>query len=339
MAEPVRTALVGYGFAGQTFHAPLIRATPGLRLTHIVSRSAGAQPDDVKIVPDLEAVLNEPSVELIVIATPNDLHAPQGLAALKAGKHVVIDKPFALNLAETQALIEASKTHNRLAVPFHNRHWDSDFLCAKSVLDQGLIGQPYRYTTRLDRFRPHVRDRWREGDGPGSGLWYDLGPHLLYMTLSLFGDPDWVSADIATQRPGAKADDAFIVTLGRGSLRMILEASLMAVNPGPRFEIHGDRGSFIKHGIDTQEDALKAGHLPKSPGFGADPSPGQIVYADGTREIVPAPDGRYITFYEDMAEAIRNNASPPVKAEEALKVIDLIEAGQLSAREGRRLQL
>ncbi|UDF05645.1 oxidoreductase [Asticcacaulis sp. AND118] len=344
MSEPVKTALTGYGYAGKTFHAPLIRAARGLALSTVVS----SRPDEVHVdipgvrVLDFESALADPAIELVVIATPNDLHAPQAIEALKAGKHVVIDKPFAITTAEAETVLAAAKTANRLATVFHNRRWDGDFLTAKSLIDSGKLGEVSLFISRFDRFRPYLRNRWREQSLPGSGLWYDLGAHLVDQALCLFGSPDVVALDLAQQREGSVVDDYFHATLFYGPHRVRLQASTLTPAPGPRFEVHGRRGSWVKYGLDTQEDDLKAGKHVGGEGWGLDRDGLFTPVAD----IDPLPPvaqptlpGRYEAFYEGMAAAIRGNGPLPVAPQEALNVMRLLDLARESAETGHVIRL
>ena len=338
----VRTAVVGYGFAGKTIHVPLISAAEGLELSAVVS----SRPDDVhRDLPDipmaatLPALLDSTDVDLVVIATPNTSHAPLAHIALDAGKHVVIDKPFALDVAEASDLIRhAEQARRRLSV-FHCRRWDSGYLGLQQATQ--WLGDLYHLTFRNDRWRPVVRDRWRETPGPGSGIWYDLGAHVIDQTLHLVGWPDWIEADIACQRPGAGADDYFHVTLGYGALRVVLHSSMMTAVPGPSIEAHGSGGSFVKVGLDTQEPMLRAGKRPGCPGWGVDPVPATAVRIvdglPGDVARIDVPVGDYLKYYEGIARAIAVDAPNPVPAEDALRVMRILELGLKSAVGGRRL--
>ncbi len=340
MPENIKTALVGYGYAGKTIHAPLIRAARGLSLTTIVS----SRPGDVKadlpgldVAPDLAAALSRADIELMVIATPNDLHAPQAHAALDAGKHVVIDKPFALSFAEGQALADHARRVGKTLSVFHCRRWDSNFLTFKA--QRPRLGELYQFILRFDRWRPEVGDRWRERAGPGSGVWFDLGSHLLDQALCLFGCPEWIEADIAVQRPAAQTVDYFHVTLGYGPLRVILHSSMMTLHPGPALEAQGSQAAFVAYGMDTQEAMLKARLTPGTAGFGAGSRAPTLFMAQGgePEDASPIP-GCYLAYYEALAKALGEGAPSPVTAEEALEVMRLLELGLASAREGRRLQ-
>lgn len=335
----IGTALIGYGYAGKTIHAPFIRAARGLALTAVVS----SRPTDVTAdlpgqrVCSFDDILSDPAIQLVVIATPNDLHAPQAHAALEAGKHVVIDKPFCLSVTEGEDLIaHAARVDRRLSV-FHCRRWDSNFLTFQQIRNR--LGDVYQMVLRYDRWRPVVRDRWRERAGPGSGVWYDLGAHLVDQALSLFGWPDAITADIAPQRPGAQTDDFFHVTLFYGALRVILHSSMLTLVSGPALEVQGSAGAFVKYGMDTQEEMLKSGRTPGDAGWGVDDHFGTLTDISGNSESIISVPGNYLAYYEAVAAGIADGTPNPVPAEDALKVMKILEAGFLSAHEGRTVSL
>ncbi|MBC7541100.1 MAG: oxidoreductase [Candidatus Sericytochromatia bacterium] len=274
---PIRVGLVGYGFAGKTFHAPVIAAVPGLRLAAVASRQweqLSADLPDVAVVADPLALVTGADVDLVVIASPNETHLPLALAALRAGRHVVVDKPFTVTLAQARELAEAARAEGRILSVFQNRRWDSDFLGARQIVAAGRLGEIVHYESHFDRFRPDVRARWREQSGPGTGVWFDLGPHLVDQALCLFGLPKTVSARLARQRDGAQTDDWAHVVLDYGRLQVILHGSMLTAGNGPRFILHGTRGSWLKHGSDVQEDQLLAGMRPGDAGWGHDPVAG-----------------------------------------------------------------
>lgn len=334
----LNTALIGFGYAGQTFHAPLIAAAPGLRLAAIVSgnpdRVQALRPD-VPVLATPEAAFADPSVDLVVIATPNDTHADLAHRALAAGKHVVVDKPFTVDLSDARDLQVLAQDANRLLSIFHNRRWDADFLALRSLIDDRVLGRITQFESHFDRFRPVMRDRWRERAGPGAGIWYDLGPHLIDQALCLFGMPQSIQADIASQRPGNGAPDYFHAVLRYADAkRVMLHGSMLTPDNGLRFAVHGDGGSFIKHGLDSQEDALKAGMTPGCDGWGVDPSPGRLTrIVDDHVEVTDhkGPAGDYRHYFTAIHTAISQGAANPVPPEQALCVMELIEAGVQSA--------
>jgi scyllo-inositol 2-dehydrogenase (NADP+) len=274
VVQDLNIGLIGYGFAGATFHAPLIGAVPGLALSHIASSrpevAQRAHPR-ARIHADPQALIDTPEVDVVVIASPNDTHHPLARRALLAGRHVVVDKPFTLTVAEAEDLRTLAASQGRLLSVFHNRRWDNDFLTVRQQVESGALGEINTFVSTLDRFRPEVRMRWREdGTVPGAGTLFDLGPHLIDQALLLFGQPLSVMADVGLQRVGASAPDYFHLVLRyAGSLRVILHAGSVVRQPGPRFAVHGRYGSFVKHGFDPQEDALRAGRAPTGEPGGA----------------------------------------------------------------------
>ncbi|TDR77765.1 oxidoreductase [Paludibacterium purpuratum] len=342
---PLNVALSGYGYAGKTFHAPLIDATPGLALHTIVSRRADAvlaERPDCRVVPDLAQALADPSIDLVVIASPNELHFPQARDALLAGKHVVVDKPFTTKLDEALRLNAlASETRQVLSV-FHNRRWDSDFLALSALLADGALGRISRFESRFDRYRPQTRQRWREEDRPGAGLWYDLGAHLVDQVLHLFGLPQAVHGTLLRQREGAQVDDFFDVRLRYADFVADLQASCLAPGGSPRLTVHGSKASYVKHGLDTQEGALKQGIAPDSPGFGADAQPAVLWLANGDTPQAVYPvtaSGQYVAYYAAVRDAVLGKGPNPVTALEAARVIQVIEAVAQSHRESREIAL
>jgi predicted dehydrogenase len=343
MSEPIRVGLVGYGFAGKTFHAPLIAAVPGLELAAVASSDPGKVRADwpaLEVEPTPEALIARPDLQLVVVATPNDSHYPLASQALAAGKHVVVDKPFTVTLAEARALRAEAAAAGRLLAIFHNRRWDADFLTARRLVAAGTLGTIVHVESHFDRYRPEVRARWRERAGPGSGVWYDLGAHLIDQALQLFGPPEALWADIAAQRPGAVTDDYFHAQLRYGPLRVILHAGMLVAAEGPRLVIHGTGGSYVKHGLDPQEDALKRGERPPRAEWGADPRPGLLTLRAGeaaeTRELASEP-GDYPAYYAAVRDAIRGDGPNPVPPEQAIAVMELIELGRRSSEERREI--
>jgi predicted dehydrogenase len=270
-AAPIRVALVGYGYAGKTLHAPLLGAVPGLELVVVGSRRADvvhADLPDVRVISDPFEAATTGVADLVVIATPNATHATLATAALEAGKHVVVDKPFVLTPGDARRLSALAVAKGRVLSVFHNRRWDSDFLGARAALAGGTLGDIVHFESHFDRFRPAVRDRARERPEPGGGILYDLGPHLIDQAVELFGLPEGVSAAAATQRTGARIDDWTDIVLDYGRLRVILHASMLVAGGAVRLALHGTKGSWIKRSGDVQEAQLKAWPSPGQCGVG-----------------------------------------------------------------------
>lgn len=343
MSHVLNVALVGYGFVGKVFHAPLIVATPGLSLHTVVSRdSAKVQADhpQVCVRERAEVAFSDDAVDLVVIAAPNAVHAPLALAALAQGKHVVVDKPFTLTVEEARAVLDAATRAGKVASVFQNRRWDADFLTLRGLIDAGALGRVAEFHSHFDRFRPLVQDRWRERDEPGGGLWYDLGPHLIDQAVQLFGLPQAITADIDRLRDGAQAPDYFHATLHYPRHRAILHASALVAGNGLRFAVHGTRGSYLKHGLDVQEDQLRAGVTPGAPGWGVDTRAGEVVRERDGRlvtEVATAQAGDYRQYYAGMRDAILHGTPPPVTPQQAIDVMRLIELGMRSSAERREL--
>ncbi|HEX8029311.1 MAG TPA: oxidoreductase [Vicinamibacterales bacterium] len=340
-SETIRVGLIGYGFAGKTFHAPLVRAIEGLSLVAVASSDAAkvhADLPDVTVYPYPDALIAAADIDMIIVATPNDTHAPFSRAALEAGKHVVVDKPFALDLVEARELVRTSERVGQNLWVFHNRRWDSDYLSVKSAIEAGAVGRVVHFESKIDRFRPEVRDRWRERAEAGAGLWFDLGPHLIDQALQLFGLPDSVIASTAKQRDGSLTDDWAHVILTYGERRVILQGAMLVAGGSARFVVHGTAGTLVKRHADQQEAQLLRGIVPGEPGWGEDADSVVVHLREATHSIA-ASVGDQREFYRLVREALLNGGDGPVRPVEALAVMAVIEAGAASARHGRAMPL
>jgi predicted dehydrogenase len=337
----IRVGLIGYGLAGKVFHAPLIADTPGLMLAAIAtSRREEALGDfpTVRVCSSDEA-LRAGDLDLIVVATPNDTHAPLARVALEGGKAVVIDKPFALSLDEARSLFDLAERKASFLSVFHNRRWDDDFLTLRQTIAQGVLGEIVTLESSFDRFRPVVADRWRERSGPGSGVWWDLGPHLVDQAIMLLGFPDAVTADLARQRPGAVVDDYFHVTLHYGARRAILKAGSVVAAPVSRFRVHGDAGSFATVGLDPQETRLRSRVYRQAPA--PEPERSAQLYLNRSEGVsaseIPLVAGDYSVYYRSVATALNSGGAPPVDRTAALSVVNILETAVASAAAGTTL--
>lgn len=352
----IGVGVIGFGLAGKVFHAPFISAVPGLRLRAVMERStddaAAAYPDAV-IYRSVERLLADPALDLVVVATPNETHYELARQALLAGKHVVIDKPFAATSAEASALIELAHERGRVLAPFHNRRWDGDFLTVKKLLAEGHLGRVATIESHFDRFRPVPRENtWKEAGNPANGMLFDLGPHLVDQAIALFGVPQTLYASVRTDRDGGAIEDAFDICLGYQdpggkSLRYWCRTSMLACANAPRFVVHGTRGSFVKYGLDPQEPALVAGAKVPRMGEGEWLQEPEELY--GTLTLAPVPSEPatlmasrvrtetcdYRGFYASVRDAIRGEHSLPVPAEEGFTVIRLLELARISSAEAR----
>ena len=338
--QHLKVGLVGFGYASATFHAPLIKATPGLHLAAVTSRAperVHAVFPDAQVFETADMMFAVVDIDLVVIATPNDTHFPLARQALAAGKHVVVDKPFVLNTAQAEELIALANRQSLCLSAFHNRRWDGDFLTLGRLVADGTLGRIVHVESHFDRYRPEVQARWRESGGAGGGLWYDLGPHLLDQVLQLFGKPSSIWLDMAQQRDNALTDDWFHAVLTYGSMRAILHASALTATPAPRFTVHGTQGSYVKHGLDMQETFLKTGAALEG-GWADDAGEGVLVLQTEQGLVErrhPTLPGAYLDYYAGMRDAILHGAPVPVSAESAHEVLALIEAGIASSGEGK----
>uniref|UniRef100_A0A3B0ML75 Putative oxidoreductase YdgJ n=1 Tax=Arsenophonus endosymbiont of Trialeurodes vaporariorum TaxID=235567 RepID=A0A3B0ML75_9GAMM len=272
----------------------------------------------------------QPEVSLIVIPTPNKTHFPLAKQALEAGKHVIVDKPFTLTVQEAVTLNQLAQIKGKLLSIYHNRRWDSGFLTVKSLLEKQILGELKYYESHFDRYRPDVRQRWRESKEAGSGLWYDLAPNMLDQVLQLFGQPKSIFADIAMIRPQAEAVDYFHVYLNYPTLKVVLHATTIAAAESPIYLLHGMEGSYVKYGLDPQEECLKAEQLPTAKDWGKDSHDENVTLSQNGELIVKPLEtkpGNYGHYYRAIRQAIINGAPNPVSAEEAILVMKLIEAG------------
>jgi scyllo-inositol 2-dehydrogenase (NADP+) len=351
----IDVVVVGFGLAGRVFHCPFVSAVPGLRLAGIVQRKgdeAGAAYPETTVMRSFEEALAS-SAKLIVVGTPNGTHFPLAKQALGAGKHVVIDKPFAGTSEEARELIELAAAKGVLVAPFHNRRWDGDFLTLKKVLASGELGRVVTVESHFDRFRPLQREgTWKESEGSVNGLLFDLGPHLVDQALALFGAPKALTASVRTDRDTTEIEDAFDITFHYDRLLMHCRSSMIAADAAPRYLVHGTHGSFRKMGVDPQEPALVSGlKVPRmgTPGVWLQEEP----TAWGTLTIAPNPAdpgnllkrdvktelGDYRGFYASVRDAILGIAPLAVSSEDGFRVVRLLELARVSSKEGRTVEV
>ena len=333
----IGVGLIGYGLGGQAFHAPYVEVTPGLKLRAIVSRAPAkvhAQRPFVHVLPTVEALLAESGIDLVIVSSPDALHAQHAMAALAAGKHVVVDKPFAVNLADAREVAKTANASHQLLTVFHNRRWDADFLTLRRLVEGGHLGRIVHFESHFDRWTPEPRTVWKEAREGGS--WLDLGPHLVDQALCLLGRPQSVSANFARMREAAPATDYFHVVLSYPGCKAILHSSKLARDHALRFAVHGTEGSWIKTGFDVQEQAVRNGKLPASPDWGHDPIEGRLTRASSDISTsVLNERGDYRIFWRSLVAAIRGEAPNPVPVNEALAVMEVLDAGLTSGRKGQ----
>jgi scyllo-inositol 2-dehydrogenase (NADP+) len=342
----MKTGFVGYGAAAQFMHLPFIVTNPAFQLHTILQRhgdSAKEKYPFVRIVRSLEEMLDDDELELVVITTPNDSHFDYAWRALEAGKHVVVEKPFTITSADALKLIKKAEEKNRVLSVYQNRRYVSDFLTIRQLLKENKLGDVFEFEAHYDRYRPEQRpNAWREENEPGSGILYDLGAHLIDQAFCLFGLPQFVTADIRIQRLHARTTDYFELWLDYGFTKVILKASMLVREPGPRYSIHGRIGSFIKYGEDPQEALLRMGVLPTAASWGLEAEDiygllhteinGKII-----KEKIPSLAGNYGGFYNDLYHTIRNGEPLKVRPEHGFNVIRLIELATESSEKKCRV--
>ena len=337
----IRVGVLGFGLAGEVFHSPTIRAVPGMELACILERSgskAKAKYPEVRVARTLDELLSDESIELCVVGTPHNTHFDYAKRCLRAGRNVVVDKPFTITLREAEVLIALANEKKRLLTVYQNRRWDGDFQTVEKLLKSGILGQMAEYEARFERFRPELRaGNWRERNEPGNGMLLELGPHLVDQALTLFGTPRAITAELFRQREGSQVDDAFDVCLEYPNLRASVRARIIAYSPSPHFVVHGTKGSFVKYGMDPQEELLKAGALPEGPGWGEDPEEmwGTLALQGQGEKKVRTEKGNYPGFYANVRDALLNGTAPAVTLQQAWLSMRALELAEQSSRERR----
>jgi len=343
----IEVGLVGFGLAGRAFHAPVIRAVPGLHLVAIVQRSgneAAEKYPDVRIVRSFDELLSMPEIRLVVIATPNETHYPFARQCLEAGRDVIVDKPFTTTLEEARLLARLAEKTGRFLTVYQNRRYDGDFQAIRQLVEAGTLGRIVRFETTYDRYRPQLKPgAWRETSRPGSGILFDIAPHLIDHAFVLFGLPEAVTADIRIERENAAADDAFDITLHYpNSMRAVLRSSILAVAPRPRFVLLGTQGSFVKQTFDPQEMNLRIGYVPADKPWGYEPEEnwGVLTIPKGDtleQRRIPSANCDYRDYYANVRDVILGSAAPAVTPEYALHVMRMLGLARESNEKRRTI--
>ena len=347
--KTISVALLAYGLSGRVFHGPLLFHHPGFHLKKIWVRSGRQHPEaqypDLEVVDELDAVLTDKDIELVVVNTPEHTHYAYAKAALLAGKNVVVEKAFTITVQEAEELIALAEAQGRLLTVFHNSRWHGDYRTISRVVQEGLLGVLVEYEAHFDRYRNYVQpDNWKEEVKPGTGSLYNLGPHLIDQTLTLFGWPEAVWADLRIQRPGGQVCDQFEVILFYPQLKATLKSAYLVREPGARYTLHGTEGSFVKYGADGQEAWLKAGKSPLDEDFGTEDERywGRIntqvagLHFSGTVETEKA---SYMGYYDNIYDAISNQQPLIVTPQQALQTMKIIEAAIQSDKENKKVTL
>ncbi len=345
--QKIRVGVVGFGISAKVFHLPFIKILPDhFELVSILQRrgdEAKAAYPNIRIARTIDEVINDDAIDLVVITTPNDTHFPYTKMALEAGKHVVLEKPFANTTTEAKALVEIASRSKTVLSVYQNRRYVSDFRTIKEILDQQLLGDIHEFEAHYDRYRMEARPTaWREAPLPGSGILYDLGAHIIDQALYFFGIPAFITADIRLQRPHARVDDFFNIWLDYGFNKVILHAGMLVREPGPRYMIQGTKGSFIKYGEDPQEARLRAGELPVGEDWGKESEDiFGLLHTEIDGKIIkkryPSLKGSYTDYYLDLYESIINGKPVKQTAEHGYNTIRIIELAIQSSAEKRTI--
>jgi predicted dehydrogenase len=345
--KQIVTAIVSYGMSGSIFHAPLLHTHRGFLLKTIMqrkSRSALEKYPYVTIAGDYNELLSDNEIELVVVNTPDNMHFDFASRALEAGKHVIVEKPFTTCVKDGEKLIALADKKHRILSVFQNRRWDGDFLTVQKIIRNKTLGRLVEYEAHFDRYRNYIQDSWKEKPEFETGTLYNLGSHLIDQALVLFGLPEAVYADIRIMRTGGKVDDAFDLKLYYKDIKVTLKAGYLVREPGPKFMIHGTEGSFVKYGLDPQEEDLKQGRSPDETNWGSEPESEWGILntnKDGirVRTRIKTIPGCYIDYYTNIYDAIVKGSGLSVKPEEALNVVRIIEAAYMSSDKRQSISL
>ena len=336
ITTPIRTALLAYGMSGKLFHAPFLAAHPGFDLQGVAERTEQRMCHDYPSIhsyPSVAELLADPAIELVVVNTPSNTHFDLAQQALRAGKHVLLEKPVATSTAQLQALLVLAKQLDRHLLAYQNRRWDSDFNAVRRVVESGQLGQLFDVHLRFDRYKPALHTKkFKEEPGPGSGLLYDLGPHIIDQALTLFGQPTSCTKTVGHYRPGTQVDDYFSLHLRYpAGLNVWVSSGLLIADPVPAYVLHGTLGSYQKGRADVQEAQLLQGMLPTAPEYGHEKSgqEGRLTLAAPNGSLTtsadPAVPGDYMDLFEAAFQTIRNGVAYPIRAEQLLWQNELLE--------------
>ncbi len=343
--KTIQVGILGYGLSGKVFHAPLLDVLDDYQIKKVMtSRTEEVKRDlpGAEAVRAIEDITGDPDIDLVIVTTPSGMHYESAMKCLLAGKHTVVEKPMTATSAEAEELRRTAEDKGVLLSVYHNRRWDNDFLTIQKLIRDGALQDIHTYQVNYDLYNPVVQEKWREKNGPATGTLYDLGSHIIDQTLLLFGMPESVTAHVMKQRDNSETVDNFLAALHYGKLQVILQSGSMNAASGPRYQIHGRNASFIKYGMDGQEDALSAGKKPVDESWGADDPDnfGELTTAADEKrhtETIPSENGSYLTYYKLLADSILNGKPLPVTAKEGIDVIRVIEAAMKSSEQKRTL--
>ncbi len=343
----INTAIASFGMSGQVFHGPCLKVHPGFKICSILERHQSLSREryaESTLVRSYEAILQDETIELIIVNTPDKFHYDMCKSALEAGKHVLLEKPFTQFSWQAKELMALAEKNNKLLTVYHNRRLDGDFLTVGKILSEGTLGRLVEFESHYDRYRNFIQDSWKEAEDDRNGVLFNLGSHMIDQALVLFGKPASVTAHLRTLRTGGKVFDYYDIRLQYNGFAALLKCSYLVREPGPRYVIHGTGGSFLKWGIDPQEEALKKGLWPKAPDWGLDAESlwGSLFTEENGQEVtkkIETIPGNYLAFYDNLYDAITKGADLMVKAEDALLTMEVLELCLKSNEEKRTIPL
>lgn len=346
MSKPIKTAITSFGMSGQVFHGPSLKVNPRFEVSKILERTKSLSVSlfpEAQIVKSYEQLLGDSEIELVVVNTPDIFHFEMAKQAIEAGKNIVVEKPVTLRSSEAEELVKMAKKRNVLFTVYQNRRWDGDFLTVRKVLEGNKLGRLVEFESHFDRHRTAVDPvSWKEKGDEYAGMLYKLGSHMVDQAYVLFGNPKAITAHLKIVRTNGEITDYYDIRLEYDDFAALLKCSYLVKNPGPRYSLHGENGTFHKYGIDPQEELLKTGHLPDGEKLGKE-SPddwGTLYYEEGDEEIeelVETVPGNYNIFYDNVASAIRDGEQLLVQPEESVEVLRILEACLQSSREKRTI--
>ncbi len=336
MNKPIKTGLLSFGMSGKIFHAPFLTLHSGFELVAVVERNekkAHLQFPNIKSYSSIDEICADSDIELIVVNTPNNTHFEYGMKALQAGKNVLMEKPFAVSLTEAKSLFSEAKKRKKVVLPYQNRRFDSDFLSVKSVLESDSLGSLVEAHIRFDRYRYQIGPKlFKESAIPGSGLVYDLGPHLLDQVFNLFGLPDKWSKTTAKHRPNTVVDDFGHIHLQYANgFQVFVTMSMLVADVQPAYVINGTKGSYVKHRADVQERQLLAGIEPFESHYGDEDSGNEGILTiisetgDKIQSLIPSIKTSYLDLFDEVYGTIRDKESYFVTQEQIIKQLEILE--------------
>lgn len=327
----VKVALCSYGMSGEVFHAPLISSNENFKLSAVLERTknnAIQRYPEVKTLRFFDEILQDSTIDLVVVNTPNQLHYSMAKMALEAGKHVVVEKPFTLNSKEGEELIALAKEKNLVLSVFYNKRFESDFFTISELIRKNILGKITYFEAHFDRYKPEIGvKKWKEENIPGAGILWDLGPHLIDQALLLFGLPLDTESDLRIEREGSKVVDAFDLNFIYADKTVKLSAGMLVNTPTPKYILKGEKGTFVKWGVDPQEQMLKEGLTPKDKNWAFDQKLqwGELTINGQEPQRVEMPKGFFENYYLNIFEAISQGKPLLVSAEQGLDSVKIIE--------------